>query len=339
MKKIFTLCFAMMMAMNMMAQMPGAMKFAGAADMQVKAFGVDVPLASDTVVFSMNGMTSGNITFPKLQYVMGQNAMIIPSFEVKNVAFTMANMVVTMAEQDFSTTTTDASGAEKTVAGKLSGTYSMATNKMSITAEFKYGTMPAAITYTIDGYYIKQVTSAINVNVGGAYDYENASVTYNIRKYKDDDVEKVDVEVPTYTLENTLMGNLTLGSYIVKGLTYDESKGGFYHDYANDGLKFYFKAEGKNTMEGDYEFNPDKANSILVKYDEKGKVSDIVNQFQMGAMPFPITSTFKTTPTAISAIKNNSVKMDDKMYNLQGQRVGESYKGVVIVNGKKFVKK
>ncbi len=339
MKKIFTLVFAMMMAMNMMAQMPNDMKFAGAADMKVAMFGVDVPLASDTVVFSMNDMTSGNITFPSMQYTMGVTTMIIPSFVVKNVAFSKADGVATMAEQEFSTTVTDASGAEKTVAGKLSGTYSMAASKLSITAEFKYGTMPASITYTIDGYYIKAATHAINVCVGGAYNYQNSSVTYYVRKYMDGDVEKVDVEVPTYALSNTIMGDLTLGTYTVKGLTYDETQGGYYRDYANDGLVFHFKAVGDSPKDGDYGFNTAKPNNILVKYNGSN-IADIINNFQMGTMPFPITSTFYTDPsTGISSVKENTVKTCGQMFNLQGQQVGDDYKGVVIMNGKKFVKK
>lgn len=32
-------------------------------------------------------------------------------------------------------------------------------------------------------------------------------------------------------------------------------------------------------------------------------------------------------------------KTDDKWYNLAGQQVDKSYKGVVVVNGKKFVNK
>lgn len=40
-----------------------------------------------------------------------------------------------------------------------------------------------------------------------------------------------------------------------------------------------------------------------------------------------------------SPIVNNKVKTDGKWYNLAGQQVGKDYKGVVIVNGKKFVNK
>lgn len=186
----------------------------------------------------------------------------------------------------------------------------------------------------------ESVTSSITVNVGGMFPYSCENVTYNVNKYMDGDVQKVDVEVPTYTLDNTVMGNLTLGTYTVKGLTYDEEKGGFYRDYKNDGLSFHFTAEqnGNKTMDGDYEFNAQKDNNILVKYNGS-KIADIVNTFQMGAMPFGIVSNFKNEATGISSVKNNVQKNDGKMYNLNGQVVSESYKGVVIVNGKKYFKK
>lgn len=115
--------------------------------------------------------------------------------------------------------------------------------------------------------------------------------------------------------------------------------GGFYRDYKDDGLKFHFTAEndGKKTMDGDYSFNNAKDNNILVKYNGNN-ITDIVNTFQMGAMPFAIVSKFDTQSTGITSIKNNR-KNDGKMYNLQGQEVSEGYKGIVIVNGKKYLKK
>jgi len=41
---------------------------------------------------------------------------------------------------------------------------------------------------------------------------------------------------------------------------------------------------------------------------------------------------------AIETVKAEKVQ-DNKMYNLQGQVVGNDYKGIVIMNGKKFIKK
>lgn len=335
MKKFFTLVFATMLAGNMMAQMHGALTFAGASTMSV--FNQDTENASDTVKFEMASMSAGNITLPAMK-----GMATIPSFTIKNVAFTMGeNHVITMADQAFTSKVT-VDGVEKNITGSsISGTYNMADNSLTLKAVFKYGAMPLAMTYNIKSYYVKAVTSAINVNVGGMFPYANEGVTYNVRKYMDGDVQKVDVEVPTYTLDNTLMGNLTLGTYTVKGLTYDEEKGGFYRDYKNDGLKFHFIAEkdGNKTMNGEYEFNAEKDNNILVKYNGS-KITDIVNTFQMGAMPFGIVSSFNSAATGISSVKNDVQKKNDgKMYNLNGQVVSESYKGVVIVNGKKYFKK
>lgn len=336
MKKFFTLVFATMLAGNMMAQMHGALTFAGASSVNVSTMNIEN--ASDTVKFEMASMSAGNITLPAMKGGMAP----IPSFTIKNVAFTMGgNHVITMADQAFTSKVT-VDGVEKNITGSsISGTYNMADNSLTLKAVFQYGAMPFAMTYNIKSYYVKAVTSAINVNVGGQFPYANESVTYNVRKYMDGDVQKVDVEVPTYTLDNTLMGNLTLGTYTVKGLTYDEEKGGFYRDYKEDGLSFHFTAEqnGNKIMDGDFEFNSAKDNNILVKYDGS-KITDIVNTFQMGAMPFGIVSSFNSAATGISSVKNDVQKKNDgKMYNLNGQVVSESYKGVVIVNGKKYFKK
>ena len=335
MKKFFTLVFATMLAGNMMAQMHGALTFAGASTMSVLTQNTEN--ASDTVKFEMASMSAGNITLPAMK-----GMATIPSFTIKNVAFTMGeNHVITMDEQPFEAQVT-VDGVEKDIKGSsVSGTYNMADNSLTLKAVFQYGAMPFAMTYNIKSYYVKAVTSAINVNVGGKFPYANEGVTYNVRKYMDGDVQKVDVEVPTYTLDNTVMGNLTLGTYTVKGLTYDEAKGGFYRDYKEDGLSFHFIAEqnGNKTMDGDFEFNSAKDNNILVKYNGS-KITDIVNTFQMGAMPFGIVSSFNSAATGISSVKNDVQKKNDgKMYNLNGQVVSESYKGVVIVNGKKYFKK
>lgn len=333
MKKIFTLIFATLMAGNIMAQMHGALRFAGASSVKVLTTNIDNP--SDTIKFEMASMSAGNITLPAMKG-MGT----IPSFTIENVAFTMGdNHVISFADQTFASKVT-VDGNEKAITGSsLSGTYDMADNSLTLKAVFKYGSMPFSMTYNIKAYFVKTVSSPITVNVGGAFNYTNKSVSYDVRKYMDGDVQKADVEISTYTLENTVMGNLTLGTYTVKGLTYDESKGGFYRDYKDDNLTFHFTAEngGNKTMDGDYSFNNTKDNNILVKY-SGNNITDIVNRFQMGSMPFAIESKFDTQSTGITSIKNNSMNYG-KMYNLQGQEVSESYKGIVIVNGKKYLKK
>lgn len=334
MKKIYTLIFAALLASSAMAQMHGALKFAGTSSTQVLTQTTNN--ASDTIKFEMASMSTGSITLPTMK---GMAA--IPSFTIENVAFTMGeNHVITFAEQTF-TLDVDVDGEKKTVKGSsISGSYNMADNSFDLKVVFKYGSMPFDLTYNIDAYYVKPVSSAINVSVGGMYTYSNGGVTYNVRKYMDGDVQKVDVEIPTYGLDNTVMGNLTLGTYTVKGLTYDEEKGGFYRDYKDDGLSFYFMAEnkGNKTMDDEYTFNSEKDNNILVKYDGN-RVTDIVNTFQMGSMPFSIVSSFATSNTGISSINDNISKSGGRKYNLNGQAVSDSYKGIVIVNGRKYLRK
>lgn len=333
MKRIFTLLFTVLTATTMMAQMHGAMKFVGASNMTVSTMNSENP--SDTILFAMNGMTDGNITLPEMK-----GMQTIPSFTISGAKFAMDdNHVVTFEDQTFESTVT-VNGEEKAITGtSLSGTYNMADNSLALTVVFKYGKMPFAMTYSVKGYYVKAVSNAIAVTVGGAYTYNNDNVTYNVRRYMDGDVEKLDVEVPSYSLQNTIMGNLTLGAYTVKGLVYDEEQGGFYRDYKNDGLSFHFKAEkdGTTTMDKDYEFNPEKDNNILVKY-EGTKITSIVNTFQMGAMPFGIVSVLDATATAINSVVATKTA-DNIVYNLSGQRVDSSYKGIVIVNGKKYLRK
>ena len=52
-----------------------------------------------------------------------------------------------------------------------------------------------------------------------------------------------------------------------------------------------------------------------------------------------ITVTLKNEPAGIKEINNGTVNENAPIYNLAGQRVGKDYKGVVIQNGKKFIKK
>lgn len=338
MKRIFTLLFAVLTATTIMAQMHGPMKFVGASNMKVSTMNIDNP--SDTILFAMNGMESGNITLPAMK-----GMQTIPSFTISGAKFTLGeNHVVTFADQTFSTKV-KVDGAEKNITGSsLSGTYNMADNSLSLTVVFQYGKMPMSMTYSMKGYYVKAVSNPITVTVGGQFTYNNDNVTYELRRYKDGKTDKLDVTVPSYTLANTIMGDLTLGSYTVKGLVYDEAQGGYYRDYKNDGLKFHFTAVqgGKTTMDKDYDFATDKDNNILVKY-EGNNVSSIVNTFQVGTMPFGIVSVFSGATTSINNItttpSHDFNTTPSQQYNLAGQRVDNNYKGIVIVNGKKYLRK
>ena len=54
-------------------------------------------------------------------------------------------------------------------------------------------------------------------------------------------------------------------------------------------------------------------------------------------MPFLITSTFpESTVAAIETVVTEK-SADDAVYNLNGQRVGNDQKGLIIKNGKKYL--
>ena len=58
-----------------------------------------------------------------------------------------------------------------------------------------------------------------------------------------------------------------------------------------------------------------------------------------GATYLPDALTIKGIPTGIKTIKASDAKTDGVYYNLSGQRVGADYKGIVIHNGKKMLRK
>ena len=71
------------------------------------------------------------------------------------------------------------------------------------------------------------------------------------------------------------------------------------------------------------------------EYDKHGEV--IPNSGGIFVMCVDIT---KGTPTGISATLNEKGEMrNENWFNLNGQRVGNSYKGVVVTNGKKLINK
>ena len=195
--------------------------------------------------------------------------------------------------------------------------------------------MPMPLTYDIVAYYIKDYTDKLDVSIGGMFNYTAASVTYSVRTYPEDGNTLLDVSVPSYELSGTPLGDLTVGNYIVKGLAMDNEKGGYYRDYAADGLTMHFKSvkDGVTGMDGDYAMTQGD-NNILLVYE--GKQIKVTNAFHPGAMPMQITSQFPGVGevTAIETVKTD--EQNAATYNLAGQRTTAGYRGIVIKNGKKF---
>ena len=342
MKRIYTLLVAFGITTIALAQgnhNSSAMRFSGKASFAVASTVIEVE--SDTVLYAGTSGTQADITIPQMTYNMGGQEMTIPSFTIHNATFAMdmATMTATFANQTYNETLT-VDGVEKAIIGQsLEASYKHdAFNTFTLSTTFKYGNMPMPITYQITAHYIKGYTNKLDVTVGGTYKYNNESVTYDIRTYPDGETTKLDVKVPAYVLQNTMIGDLTIGSYTVKGLTFDEAKGGYYRDYIEDGLTMHFIAEknGQVTMNDNYPMNTG-TQDILVVFE--GRQAIITNNFKPGNMPFPICSTFPgSTEASISSI-NRVQPNEDSLFNLVGQRVNRNAKGLLIKGGKKYFSK
>ncbi len=131
----------------------------------------------------------------------------------------------------------------------------------------------------------------ISVLVGGQFGpYVSETVTFTIQANADG---TINVVMPEYNLGNTVIGDLTVGTYTVSNIAYDEGRGSFYRDYSGDNLSFHFKAvqDGATTMDADYVIT--QLGNIEVK--STGNGVSVVNNFQPGMMPFPIVATFEST--------------------------------------------
>ncbi|MFG6386284.1 MAG: calycin-like domain-containing protein [Muribaculaceae bacterium] len=132
-------------------------------------------------------------------------------------------------------------------------------------------------------------TGTQTLTVAGAYNY-STSLTYTLTAAEDGTLT---VSIPSYSLEGTMMGDLTLGELTIQGLAYDEEKGGFYRMYANDGLVQHFKAVngGATVFDNDYALGGES--SILITLTEGG--IHVENPFKLGAMPLPLAATYDGT--------------------------------------------
>lgn len=129
-------------------------------------------------------------------------------------------------------------------------------------------------------------TGTNNVTVAGQFTYE-VSLTPVITENADGTLT---LRVPAYAIPDTQMGNLSLGEVTIAGIAYDDAKKAYYRNYGKDGMKMNFKAEkgGHEMFNDSYPFTENSEVTISVA---NGTLT-VINSFQLGAMPFPIVSTF-----------------------------------------------
>ncbi len=126
-----------------------------------------------------------------------------------------------------------------------------------------------------------------SVTVGGTFTY-STDLTVKLTAGADG---TLNVTIPEYQLEGTVMGDLSLGSVTINGLEYDSDKGGFFRDYAADGISQHFMAVNNGQTTYDKDFVLGAGSTIFVKLDN-GKLT-IENPFKLGAMPFPMVGAFE----------------------------------------------
>ena len=136
-------------------------------------------------------------------------------------------------------------------------------------------------------------TGTNNVSVGGMYNYSAEDVEQTVTVNPDG---TVNLTISEFSLSGTVMGDLTLGSYIIRDIPFNQQKGGFYKEYADGTLTLHFKAvkDGEKTHDSYYVFNNNATTTyILIKPTESGIT--VNNEFSMGSMPFPISATMEGT--------------------------------------------
>ena len=125
------------------------------------------------------------------------------------------------------------------------------------------------------------------VMVGDGYGPYEVNATYKISANPDG---TLNLTIPEYAIDDTPIGDLTIGKSTIKNIAYDEEKQAFYRLYGADEMTEHFKAvmNGQTTMDSDYPFSADSY--IQIELTESG--IKVINHFSLGRMPFPINCTF-----------------------------------------------
>lgn len=176
--------------------------------------------------------------------------------------------------------------AQKVVINKADGT--QVTFQASEITNVQF--VPASLTDNFVGSY----KGEDKISVGGLFSYTSSeAVTYKVTANEDG---TVNLTVPEETFKKTMMGNLTLSSYTISKIPYDESKKAFIKAYKDDNIKFHLIIKDDNgvvTSDKEYTFDS-RICKVTITKGADGKLT-VSNTYQMGKMPFPISGTFTGT--------------------------------------------
>ena len=134
-----------------------------------------------------------------------------------------------------------------------------------------YGKAPAAI--KVAGKYTGKYTGTTSLKVGDFGPFESTTVAYTVTANNDG---TINVVVPEEVYENVpVMGTVTLGTYTINNLAYDENSNSYSRDYSNDGVKVLFK--GKEVSFG-------ATSKMVATVSEDGTLT-ISNNYVIGRSP------------------------------------------------------
>ena len=120
--------------------------------------------------------------------------------------------------------------------------------------------------------------------------YTSPTVEYKVTANEDGSIN-VTASEEKYT-GVPMVGNLTIGTYTVKNLSYDKATNSFVRDYSKDGIKVHLKSDGMMKLDKDYPFQA--TSKMIVKLGENGALT-ITNNYSLTGMPMSISATYTGT--------------------------------------------
>ena len=131
-------------------------------------------------------------------------------------------------------------------------------------------------------------TGTTSLKVGGVFGpFTSATVEYKVTANEDGSIN-VTASEEKYT-GVPMVGNLTIGTYTVKNLSYDKATNSFVRDYSKDGIKVHLKSDGMMKLDKDYPFQA--TSKMIVKLGENGALT-ITNNYSLTGMPMSISATY-----------------------------------------------
>lgn len=103
-------------------------------------------------------------------------------------------------------------------------------------------------------------------------------------------------------------------------------------------LKVAAVVDNAMTSLDDISYDANEIKSFTVKYNQNKAAKILIYSGKSGINIYDIKFTPASGTNGISNISAAAAKMDGKTYNMAGQEVSSSAKGIVIKNGKKYVK-